>query len=106
MSSDGVRKYVNVRRLLIMIEQSIDWGTRWAAFEPNTEPTWIAGVGAHEFRRRSTTAGMARKIGRNNGNSFGRQTMTGSAHLVVDRRGFLERSALGAVGFGCFGSFA
>jgi len=35
-------KYVKVRRLFIMIEESIDRGTQWAVFEPNTEPTWIA----------------------------------------------------------------
>jgi phage tail sheath protein FI len=42
MTSDAMWKYVNVRRLFIMIEQSIDRGTQWAVFEPNTEPTWIA----------------------------------------------------------------
>ena len=42
MSSDAMWKYVNVRRLFIMIEQSIDRGTQWSVFEPNTEPTWIA----------------------------------------------------------------
>lgn len=42
MSSDSMWKYVNVRRLFIFIEQSIDRGTQWAVFEPNTEPTWIA----------------------------------------------------------------
>jgi Bacteriophage tail sheath protein len=33
-------KYVNVRRLLLYIEESIDRGTRWAMFEPNGEPLW------------------------------------------------------------------
>jgi phage tail sheath protein FI len=42
MSSDAMWKYVNVRRLFIFIEQSIDRGTQWAVFEPNAEPTWIA----------------------------------------------------------------
>jgi phage tail sheath protein FI len=42
MSSDSMWKYVNVRRLFIFIEQSIDRGTQWAVFEPNSEPTWIA----------------------------------------------------------------
>jgi phage tail sheath protein FI len=42
MSSDAMWKYVNVRRLFIFIEQSIDRGTQWAVFEPNSEPTWIA----------------------------------------------------------------
>jgi phage tail sheath protein FI len=35
-------KYVNVRRLVLFIEGSIDEGTRWAAFEPNGEPLWNA----------------------------------------------------------------
>src|SRR5215218_1390839 len=35
-------KYINVRRLFIFIEQSIDRGTQWAVFEPNDETTWIA----------------------------------------------------------------
>ena len=42
MSSDAMWKYVNVRRLFIFIEQSIDRGTQWAVFEPNYEATWIA----------------------------------------------------------------
>lgn len=42
MSSDAMWKYVNVRRLFIFVEQSIDRGTQWAVFEPNAEPTWIA----------------------------------------------------------------
>jgi len=40
MSSDSDVKYVNVRRLLIFLERSIDSGTQWVAFEPNTQPTW------------------------------------------------------------------
>jgi phage tail sheath protein FI len=35
-------KYVSVRRLLLLIEDSIDEGTRWAMFEPNDEPLWRA----------------------------------------------------------------
>jgi phage tail sheath protein FI len=42
MSSDSMWKYVNVRRLFIFLEQSIDRGTQWVVFEPNSEPTWIA----------------------------------------------------------------
>jgi uncharacterized protein len=42
MTSDSLWKYVNVRRLFIFIEQSIDRGTQWAVFEPNDETTWIA----------------------------------------------------------------
>jgi uncharacterized protein len=33
-------KYVNVRRLLIMIEQSIKRNTRWVVFEPNDRTSW------------------------------------------------------------------
>jgi phage tail sheath protein FI len=42
MSSDSMWKYINVRRLFIFIEQSIDRGTQWAVFEPNDELTWSA----------------------------------------------------------------
>lgn len=42
MTSDAMWRYINVRRLFIFIEQSIDRGTQWAVFEPNSEPTWIA----------------------------------------------------------------
>jgi len=42
MSSDSMWKYINVRRLFIFIEQSIDRGTQWAVFEPNYEVTWSA----------------------------------------------------------------
>jgi phage tail sheath protein FI len=42
MTSDSMWKYINVRRLFIFIEQSIDRGTQWAVFEPNSETTWIA----------------------------------------------------------------
>lgn len=40
ISSDPEWRYVNVRRLLIHLEHSIDRGTRWAVFEPNDEPLW------------------------------------------------------------------
>jgi phage tail sheath protein FI len=32
--------YVNVRRLMIYLEQSIEVGIRWAVFEPNAPPLW------------------------------------------------------------------
>ena len=41
-SSDPEWKYVNIRRYLIYLEQSIDNGTQWAVFEPNGEPLWDA----------------------------------------------------------------
>lgn len=40
MSSNGQWKYINVRRLFIFVEQSIERGTQWVVFEPNDEPTW------------------------------------------------------------------
>ena len=40
ITSDTDWKYVNVRRLFLFIEESIDEGTQWAVFEPNDEPTW------------------------------------------------------------------
>ncbi len=39
-ASDGLWKYVNVRRLFLYIEESIDEGTRWVVFEPNGERLW------------------------------------------------------------------
>ncbi len=38
--SDPSWKYVNVRRLFIMIEQSILQGMQWAVFEPNDKYLW------------------------------------------------------------------
>jgi len=35
-------KYVNVRRRVIYIKESIEKGLEWAAFEPNNESTWAA----------------------------------------------------------------
>ena len=39
-SSDPEWKYVNVRRYLNFLEASIDHGTQWAVFEPNSEQLW------------------------------------------------------------------
>jgi phage tail sheath protein FI len=39
-TSDPEFKYINVRRLLLFIEQSLDTGLQWAVFEPNAEPLW------------------------------------------------------------------
>jgi hypothetical protein len=33
-------KYINVRRLFIFLEASLDLGTQWAVFEPNDEILW------------------------------------------------------------------
>ncbi len=40
ISSDPEWKYVNVRRLFIYIEHSMDKGTQWAVFEPNNHRLW------------------------------------------------------------------
>lgn len=40
MSSDPEWKYVNVRRLFIYIEHSLEKATQWAVFEPNNERLW------------------------------------------------------------------
>lgn len=42
MSSESSWKYINVRRLFIFLETSVDRGTQWSVFEPNYESTWIA----------------------------------------------------------------
>ncbi len=40
LSPDAQWKYVNVRRLFLFIEESVEEGTQWVVFEPNDEPTW------------------------------------------------------------------
>lgn len=40
MSSDPEWKYVNLRRYFAYLEHSIDRGTQWAVFEPNSELLW------------------------------------------------------------------
>ncbi len=40
ITSDTPWKYVNVRRLFIFIEESLEEGTQWAVFEPNDRPLW------------------------------------------------------------------
>ncbi|MEO7423122.1 MAG: phage tail sheath subtilisin-like domain-containing protein [Ornithinibacter sp.] len=40
ISSDPKWAYVNVRRLLIYLEQSIEKSTQWAVFEPNDPSLW------------------------------------------------------------------
>ncbi len=42
MSSDPQWRYVNVRRLFIYVEQSINQGTQWVVFEPNDDSLWAA----------------------------------------------------------------
>ena len=40
LSSDPLWKYVNVRRLFLFLEKSIDDGTQWVVFEPNDDKLW------------------------------------------------------------------
>ena len=40
LSADAQWKYVNVRRLFIFVEESIDEGVQWVVFEGNYEATW------------------------------------------------------------------
>jgi phage tail sheath protein FI len=40
LSSDPEWKYINVRRLFLFVEKSIERGTQFAVFEPNAEPLW------------------------------------------------------------------
>lgn len=41
LTSDPEWKYVNVRRLFIFLEHSIDRATQWVVFEPNNETLWL-----------------------------------------------------------------
>lgn len=40
VSSDPSWRYINVRRLFNMVEQSIELGTQWVVFEPNDHRLW------------------------------------------------------------------
>jgi len=40
VTTDPDWKYVNVRRLFIFVEESIEEATQWVVFEPNDEPLW------------------------------------------------------------------
>jgi phage tail sheath protein FI len=40
ITSDSEWKYINVRRLFIYLEASLDQGTQWAVFEPNDQRLW------------------------------------------------------------------
>jgi phage tail sheath protein FI len=39
-TADDAWKYINVRRLFIFLEASLDQGTQWAVFEPNDQKLW------------------------------------------------------------------
>jgi hypothetical protein len=40
ISSNTLWKYINVRRLFLYVEESIEEGTQWVVFEPNDEKLW------------------------------------------------------------------
>ncbi len=40
LSADSEWRYINVRRLFLFVEESIDEGTQWVVFEPNTPLLW------------------------------------------------------------------
>lgn len=40
-TTDTEWRYVNVRRLFLFLENSIDAGTQWVVFEPNDATTWL-----------------------------------------------------------------
>jgi uncharacterized protein len=40
LSSDGSWRYINVRRLFILVEASLDIGMQWVVFEPNDRMLW------------------------------------------------------------------
>lgn len=40
VSKDAEWKYINVRRLFLFLEESIDEGTQWVVFEPNDPVLW------------------------------------------------------------------
>lgn len=40
LSSNSLWKYINVRRLFLYLEESIEKGTQWVVFEPNDEKLW------------------------------------------------------------------
>lgn len=41
LSTNTLWKYVNVRRLFLFLEESIDEGTQWVVFEPNDPKLWV-----------------------------------------------------------------
>lgn len=40
LSADVEWKYINIRRLFLFLEESIDKGTQWVVFEPNSPALW------------------------------------------------------------------
>jgi phage tail sheath protein FI len=40
ISSDPTWRYINIRRLFLAVERSIEIGTQWVVFEPNDATLW------------------------------------------------------------------
>jgi uncharacterized protein len=40
LSADSEWRYINIRRLLLYIEESVDKGSQWVVFEPNNPALW------------------------------------------------------------------
>jgi hypothetical protein len=59
ITSDSDWKYVNVRRLMMYIEQSLYQGLQWVVFEPNAQPLWA--------RVRRTVSDFLKVVWRNGG---------------------------------------
>jgi hypothetical protein len=58
LTDDTTWRYVNVRRLFLMLENAIDAGTQWTVFEPNTATTWLrARVSVENFLNQVWRAG-------------------------------------------------
>jgi uncharacterized protein len=59
ISKDPDWKYINVRRLFIFVEKSIELGTQWVVFEPNDAPLWArVRLSVSEFLRPLWMQGM------------------------------------------------
>jgi hypothetical protein len=59
VTQDTDWKYVNVKRLMIFIEHSLERGLQWVVFEPNAEPLWA--------RVRRTISNFLTTVWRNGG---------------------------------------
>jgi len=49
LSSGTQWRYINVRRLFLFVEVSVDEGTHWVVFEPSDEPLWAPCGSHHEL---------------------------------------------------------
>jgi hypothetical protein len=40
-ANDALWKYINIRRLFLYLEESLEEGTRWVVLEPNDKKLWV-----------------------------------------------------------------